>query len=152
MYRKQFPLILAFAVTVHTCQGLSLDCAIVDLSSDIFATGMAYVAMSRVKTLAGLYLLAFEPKSIKVSKECTEEVNRLRKLFRSDIPCIALSAELKPINSNPKHTGLTCLPNLVHSPKEQAKSSPIKFKTSGSGKKREGWPPKQTRVHPVHLL
>ena len=89
------------------------------LSSDIFATGMAYVAMSRVRTLAGLYLLAFDPKSIKVSRECTEEVNRLRKLFRSDIPCIELSAVPKPIKSNPKRTGLTCLPDLVHSPKSR---------------------------------
>eukprot|EP00731_Ephydatia_muelleri_P003461 Em0001g3461a len=102
VYRKQFPLILAFAVTIHKCQGLSLDCAIVDLSSDIFATGMAYVAMSRVRTLAGLHLLAFDPKSIKVSMECTEEVNRLRKLFRSDIPCIELSAVPNPIKSKPK--------------------------------------------------
>ena len=52
VYSKQFPLILAFSVTIH---GLSLDCAIVDLSSDVLATGMAYVAMSRVRTLAGLY-------------------------------------------------------------------------------------------------
>ena len=147
VYRKQFPLILAFAVTIHKCQGLSLDCAIVDLSSDIFATGMAYVAMSHVRTLAGLYLLAFDPKSIKVSRECTEEVNRLRKLFRSDIPCIELSAVPKPIKSNPKRTGLTC-DNMPPQPtKEQAKSTvcnPIKCKTSGSGKKREGHPPKQS--------
>eukprot|EP00731_Ephydatia_muelleri_P023421 Em0015g1004a len=38
VYRKQFPLILAFAVTIHKCQGLSLDCAIIDLSSDVFTT------------------------------------------------------------------------------------------------------------------
>ena len=38
VYRKQFPLILAFAVTIHKCQGLSLHCAIVDLSSSVFAT------------------------------------------------------------------------------------------------------------------
>ena len=94
VYRKQFPLILAFAVTIHKCQGLSLDCAIVDLSSDIFATGMAYVAMSRVRTLADLYvLLAFDSKCIKVSTECIEEVNRLRKLFKMDLPyaCIEVS-------------------------------------------------------------
>ena len=91
VYRKQFPVILAFAVTIHKCQGLSLDCAIVDLSSNVFATGMAYVALSRVRTLTGLHLLAFDPKSIKVSRECIEEVNRLRKLFRSDIPSINLS-------------------------------------------------------------
>ena len=68
VYRKKFPVILAFAVTIHKCQGLSLDCAIVDLSSNVFATGMAYVALSRVRTLTGLHLLAFDPKSIKVSR------------------------------------------------------------------------------------
>ena len=41
VYRKQFPLILAYAVTIHKCQGLSLDCAIVDLSDEVFSEGMA---------------------------------------------------------------------------------------------------------------
>ena len=43
--RKQLPLILAFAVTVHKCQGLSLDCAIMDLSNQVFCAGMAYVVL-----------------------------------------------------------------------------------------------------------
>ena len=47
VYRKQFPLILAYAVTIHKCQGLSLDSAIIDLSDQVFAAGMAYVALSR---------------------------------------------------------------------------------------------------------
>ena len=67
VYREQFPLILAYAVTIHKCQGLSLDCAIVDLSDKVFSAGMAYVALSRVRSLAGLYLSAFDPKSIIVS-------------------------------------------------------------------------------------
>ena len=128
---------------------LIIDCAIVDLSSDIFATGMAYVAMSRVRTLAGLHLLAFDPKSIKVSMECTEEVNRLRKLYRSDIPCIELSAVPNPIKSKPKQTGRACdiLPPQQQpstSTKKQAKSTvsnPMKSKTSRSGK---GQTPKQS--------
>jgi ATP-dependent exoDNAse (exonuclease V) alpha subunit len=49
--RKQFPLILAFAVTVHKCQGLSLDCAIMDLSKQVFCAGMVYVALSRVRQM-----------------------------------------------------------------------------------------------------
>ena len=44
VHRKQFPQILVFAVTVHKCQGLSLDCAIMDLSEQVFYPGMAYVA------------------------------------------------------------------------------------------------------------
>eukprot|EP00731_Ephydatia_muelleri_P022816 Em0015g399a len=108
VYRKQFPLILAFAVTINKCQGLSLDCAIVDLSSSVFATGMAYVAISRVRTLAGLHLLAFDPKSIKVSDECVQEVNRLRKLFRPDLTSIPLSKECKAVQHK-----ISALP-LVH--------------------------------------
>ena len=43
-------------VTIHKCQGLSLDCAIVDLSDNVFCAGMAYVAMSRVRTLKDFIL------------------------------------------------------------------------------------------------
>ena len=120
-----------------------------DLSRDVFATGMAYVAMSRVRTLAGLYLLAFDPISIKVSRECTEEVNRLCKQYRRDIPCIELSAVPKPIKSKPQRIGLTCdiiPPQPSTSTKAQVKSTvcnPIKSETSGSGKRPRGWPPKQ---------
>ena len=73
VYREQFPLILAYAVTIHKCQGLSLDCAIVDLSEKVFSAGMAYVALSRVRTLSGLHLIAFDPASIKVSTQCLQK-------------------------------------------------------------------------------
>jgi len=86
VYRRQFPLSIAYAVTIHKCQGLSLDCAIVDLSSNIFCAGMAYVAISRVRTLDGLFLTAFDPTSIKVDNSCLQEVNRLRSKFREDFP------------------------------------------------------------------
>ena len=85
VYREQFPLILAFAVTIHKCQGLSLDCAIVDLSEKVFIAGMAYVALSRVRTLSGLHLIAFDPATIKVSTQCLKEVNRLRETFKKDL-------------------------------------------------------------------
>ena len=66
VYRKQFLLILAYAVTIHKCQGLSLNSAIIDLSNKVFSPGMAYVALSRVRSLEGLYLTDFDP-SIMVS-------------------------------------------------------------------------------------
>jgi hypothetical protein len=86
VYRRQFPLILAYAITIHKCQGLSLDCAIVDLSEEVFSDGMAYVALSRVRSLDGLFLTAFDPQSISVSVSSLEEVNRLRKTHRPDLP------------------------------------------------------------------
>ena len=84
--RTQFSLILAYGITIHKCQGLSLNCTIVDLSDKVFADGMAYVALSRVRSLNGLYLTAFDAQSIRVSKNSVAEVNRLRQLFRKDLP------------------------------------------------------------------
>ena len=86
VYRKQFPLILAYAITIHKCQGLSLECAIVDLSENVFSAGMAYVALSRVKSISGLHLSAFHPNCIIVSENSIREVNRLREKFRKDLP------------------------------------------------------------------
>ena len=51
IYRRYFPLILSYAFTIHKCQGLSLDCVIVNLSDKVFSAGMAYVAILQVQTL-----------------------------------------------------------------------------------------------------
>uniref|UniRef100_A0A1X7U4A9 OTU domain-containing protein n=1 Tax=Amphimedon queenslandica TaxID=400682 RepID=A0A1X7U4A9_AMPQE len=91
IHRKQFPLILSYAITIHKCQGLSLDTAIIDLSTDVFGDGMAYVALSRVRTLNGLHLLSFDPLSVTVSNPCNNEINRLRSKFRKDLPQIKKS-------------------------------------------------------------
>jgi ATP-dependent DNA helicase PIF1 len=63
----QIPLKLAWAMTIHGSQGSTLDCAEVDVGSAIFAVGQTYVALSRVKTLNGLYLRSYDPTRIKVS-------------------------------------------------------------------------------------
>ena len=95
--REQFPLIFAYADTIHKSQGLSLDHAIIDLSDKVFcASAVAYVALSRVRSLAGLHLLAFDPKSIIVSNRSLEEYNRLRKAYRPDLPQYTISVQRLP--------------------------------------------------------
>lgn len=69
---KQIPLIHAWAITIHKSQGVSLDLAQIDVGSNIFECGQTYVALSRVKSLEGLYLTAFNPQKIKVDKKVQE--------------------------------------------------------------------------------
>jgi ATP-dependent exoDNAse (exonuclease V) alpha subunit len=64
----QIPLRLAWAITVHKSQGMSLDAAVMDLSQ-VFEYGQGYVALSRVRRLSGLYLLGINEQALKVSPE-----------------------------------------------------------------------------------
>ena len=75
--RKQFPLRSAYAITIHKSQGMSLDKLVVDCAR-IFERGQAYVAISRIKTLDGLYLRNFDPNKVMVDEKVCEFYNTLK--------------------------------------------------------------------------
>jgi hypothetical protein len=74
----QIPLRLAWAITVHKSQGMSLDAAVMDLSQ-VFEFGQGYVALSRVRRLSGLYLLGINEHALKVHPEILEQDIEFRK-------------------------------------------------------------------------
>lgn len=63
--RQQFPLILSWAMSCHKSQGSTLDFAIIDLGSSLFAPGMGYVMLSRCKTLQGIFINNIMPQMIR---------------------------------------------------------------------------------------
>lgn len=67
----QYPLRLAWAITIHKSQGMSLDSAEVDLRN-AFVKGMGYVALSRVRTLSGLSLIGINNIALQVDETIRE--------------------------------------------------------------------------------
>ena len=64
---SQFPLQLAWAMTIHKIQGTTLARAQIDIGNVIFEYGQTYVALSRIQSLDGLYLAGFNPGRIKAN-------------------------------------------------------------------------------------
>jgi len=73
----QIPLILAWALTIHKAQGATLDLAEIDVGSGIFECGQTYVALSRIKSLEGLYLTSFDASKIRIHKKVKEYYGKL---------------------------------------------------------------------------
>ncbi len=90
---------------------------------------------SRVRSFSGLYLSAFDPKSIMVSPRCLREVNRLRQTYRTDLPLYELPVEPRA-SSKPKRTG-SVQPNQPEAKKRKgnldtpSKALPTKRKRPG---------------------
>ena len=76
---EQIPLRLAWAITVHKCQGMSLDAATMDLSKS-FEYGQGYVALSRVRSLDGLYLEGINSRALEMHPVVVEKDGMFRKL------------------------------------------------------------------------
>ena len=75
--RKQIPLKLAYAITIHKAQGATLDCALIDIGTSTFEYGQAYVALSRVKNLESLYIWDVEPTAFRAHPKVLAFYNQL---------------------------------------------------------------------------
>lgn len=76
---RQIPLRLAWAITVHKSQGMTLDAAEIDLSKS-FVEGMGYVALSRVKSLKNMRLLGLNEMALRVNPEITAIDTELKRI------------------------------------------------------------------------
>jgi len=74
----QMPLRLAWAITIHKSQGMSLDAAEIDLSRS-FVAGMGYVALSRVRSLEGLFLKGINNMALSVNEDILDFDQELKK-------------------------------------------------------------------------
>jgi ATP-dependent exoDNAse (exonuclease V) alpha subunit len=89
-YISQIPLRLAWAVTIHKSQGMTLDEAAIDLSRT-FVPGQGYVALSRVRSLSGLYLLGINDLAFQIDPY-VRRINRRIKAISERIVTDVLEA------------------------------------------------------------
>jgi ATP-dependent DNA helicase PIF1 len=87
----QIPLCLAWALTIHKIQGATLAMAEMDLGDSVFEFGQTYVALSRIHSLEGLYLSAFQPRKIKA--------NPVVKAFYRSIPEMSYEIEKQEVEN-----------------------------------------------------
>lgn len=110
----QIPLCLAWALTIHKIQGATLDMAVMDLGKSIFEFGQTYVALSRVKSLEGLYLTDFDPVKIKANPTVVEFYKKIQPIdfsassssnTLSSAPEVALTEDTYIIQGVSNNTG-----------------------------------------------
>lgn len=124
----QLPLRLAWAMTIHKSQGVSLDAAVMDLSQ-AFEFGQGYVALSRVKRLSGVHLLGINERALEVHPLVFEEDQVFRQASQEAEDSLArLSSEER--QSLEKNFLLVC-GGKIRSTKRRAgeKTNPLKQET-----------------------
>lgn len=94
----QLPLCLAWALTIHKIQGATLDMAEMDIGMSVFEYGQTYVALSRIKSLDGLYLSEFQSHRIKANPNVIAFYESFPKRSREEMEAVLYSRK-KPNTS-----------------------------------------------------
>lgn len=121
----QIPLRLAWAITVHKSQGMTLDAARIDLRK-AFVEGMGYVALSRVKNLNNLYLTGINRMALAISQDALNIDESLRTRAASDVKKFA----------------------HLQKQAEKRKSEPVKAAKKSNGS--AGWAEKITKMRETY--
>lgn len=98
---SQIPLRLAYAMTVHKSQGMSMDAAIMDLSK-AFEYGQGYVALSRVRRLSGVFLTGLNARALEVHPEILEKDKDFRAASDAARDAFAEMPAAEPISMQKK--------------------------------------------------
>jgi len=104
---KQVPLRLAWAITVHKSQGMSLDAAEIDLSKS-FEMGMGYVALSRVRSLDGIKLLGINDMAYQVNPQIIEFDKRLFEMSNQTIEYLAQMPQVEKSARQERYISYLC--------------------------------------------
>lgn len=97
----QVPLRLAWAITIHKSQGMTLDAAEMDLG-DVFELGMGYVALSRVRSLDGLKLMNLNELALKVHPKILQYDKALREKSADSVEYLKTLSEVKKTENQGK--------------------------------------------------
>ena len=115
--RRQFPLRLSWVSSIHKVQGLTTDSIVVSFEGRFFP-GQAYVALSRIRRLKGLYILKFDPAQIHVDCAVTKEMERMRK---TPIICINEEKESDQLHLKISHLNIRGVKSHI----EDLKADPL---------------------------
>lgn len=127
---QQVPLRLAWAITVHKSQGMTLDSAVMDLSNT-FEKGQGYVALSRIKGLEGLQLKGFNSTALEVDRLALKADKRFQALSEeTEQEVLHEDLTKKAFNFIKKSGGITNVDEIVENKKQLEKGKKVTKKST----------------------